>query len=392
MHNFLSAALAVLGGPLCLASCYLLALTVAGFKRRKPSKALPPATRFAVLVPAHNEEAVLPDLLASIDTLNYPRSLFEVYVVADNCTDGTAARGREGGAVVLERQDPLRRGKGFALRWLVERVQGTGIPYQAYVFVDADCTLSPNFLEALDRRFQHGEEAVQGYYVASNPGESPAASLRYLALVLMHHTRPRGREAFGLSCGIFGTGFALSTELLRLEPWSAFTLAEDVEYFLTITRRGVRVAFAEEAIVSSAMPTGLGEARTQNLRWERGRLRMAARYGLGLMASGIARGDRRRFDAGLQQAIPPLTIAAVLSASLLVLSGFAGGWALAVNGIGTVALITHGVLGLAAAGVPRGALRGLLHLPAFALWKLRLYATAFLPSASGWVRTQRTRQ
>ncbi len=183
---------------------YLLLLTLAAvLANRRPPTVLEPKTRFAVLIPAHNEERLLPELLTSLNGQNYPRALFTCYVVADNCTDGTAAAAARLGAVVFERTNQVQMGKGYALNWLFEQIEATlqplqadessGSPLDAVVILDSDTIVSPQFLQIMDAHLQHGDRAVQGYYAVRDPGKSWGVALRYAALAVLHYLRPLGR-------------------------------------------------------------------------------------------------------------------------------------------------------------------------------------------------------
>ncbi len=371
---------------------YLLLLTVAGLVRRArvhpPGR---PSTRFAILVPAHNEELLLPRLLESLARVDYPRELYGVYVVADNCTDATAQVARQAGATVFQRRDSQRRGKGYALEWLLERVRALGPQHDAYLFLDADSVVSPGFLAAMDRSLRAGSQVVQGYYAVSNPTQSPVSALRAVALVLMHYVRPLGRQTLGLSCGLFGTGMAFRRQVLEGSGWDAFSLAEDVEYFLKLTARGVRVHFAPEAVLWAPMPASLKDATSQNLRWEKGRLQMAWRYGLPFLAQGLLRRDWARLDAGLEQIIPPLSVTFVVALLLLVVSLLVGNtWAVGLAVALNLSLAGHLLLGLLSARVSGGLYRALLYAPWFIMWKLWVYFQALLPGERSWTRTQRS--
>lgn len=371
---------------------YLLGLTLAGMVRRgSPSPRVKPATRFAVLVPAHNEEVLLPRLLDNLKDVDYPAHLFDVYVVADNCTDSTADIARASGVHVLERHDTQNRGKGYALRWLLEQVEALGRQYDAYLVLDADSLVSSNFLGVMDAHFQRGSLAVQGYYTVSNATQTSVSALRYIALVLMHYVRPMGRRALGLSCGLFGTGMAFSREVISKFGWDAFTLAEDVEYYLKLTEAGIRVDFAPDAVLWAEMPASFRDARSQNLRWERGRLVMAWRYGWRCLARGMLERNTLKMDAAIEQLIPPLSIT-FLAGLLLLALGLASRqpWNLGLALAGNLALAGHLFLGLLSARVPLRTYRALALAPRFVVWKLLVYVQAMKPSDMRWTRTQRT--
>ncbi len=389
--------LAAATAAVLLPAVYLLCLTVAGLFYRSSgshrANEAAPATRFAVLVPAHNEEAILPELMASMDRQDYPRGLFDVYVVADNCSDQTAEVARKHGAVAFERHDKTLRGKGYALQWLLGKIRGNSNEYDAYLLIDADSTISTNFLGVMDARLQGGSQVVQSYYTVSNPTQTSVSALRHIALVLMHHTRPLGRKVLGLSSGLFGTGMAFRREIINAYDWDSYTLAEDVEYYLKLTERGLRIDFAPEAVVASDMPTSFKEAKSQNLRWERGRLQMARKYGIPFFFSGLLKGNLLKLDAAIEQLIPPLSLTFAAGALLLILTLFMGRtWLIGMAGAANIALVGHLFLGLVSARAPWQVYRALLFAPKFILWKLWVYSLALVPGELQWTRTERSKR
>jgi 1,2-diacylglycerol 3-beta-glucosyltransferase len=370
------------------AGAYLLVLLAAS---RRPADAVPPGERrhrFAVVVPAHDEEASLPATLASIAALDYPRERFEAVVVADNCTDATARVAAAAGATVLERHEPERRGKGQALAWGLERLPGAP---DAVVIVDADCTVSANLLSAFDRELAAGAAALQAANEAANPEASPRAALRAAAFLLYNRVRPLGRQRLGLSVGLLGTGMCFSRELLERCPWRAFSHAEDREFHLMLAMRGERVRFVPNASVRSSMPTTGAQAATQQARWDSGRLRLAARYAPALLTRGLRRREPAAVDAALEPLLPPQALLAAMnlaSALAALASRRRDAVALAVAGVAGQSLFVLG--GLWSVGAPPAAWRGLLGAPGFVagrVWGLARMALGRGPLE--WVRTAR---
>src|SRR5262245_16505669 len=287
---------------------YLLLLTVAACLARgrqlKPSD--PPAHRIFFLIPAHNEAALLPATLANLRQLDYPPDLYEVHVVADNCSDNTADLARAGGAIVHERFHDTLKGKGCALQWLLKRIWAAETPHDAVVILDADSIVSRNFLRVMDAHLATGARAVQAYYAVRDPGSSPVVALRYIALAARHHLRPLGRIRLGGSAGLQGNGMLFRAELMHQHQWTAH-LTEDVEFHMSLIAAGEQVLFSPDAVVWAEMPSTLAGSTSQNERWERGRLEMLRRYLPRLVrdASGaLGRGQWRRaylnFDAAME--------------------------------------------------------------------------------------------
>ena len=196
-------------------------MTVAGLL---PRKRLPqsgaPETRFVVLVPAHDEEAGIGRTLKAFETLDYPSQLFSVHVVADNCADATADVVRHSPWTVHERTAPDDPGKGPALNWLLDRLVASGDPFDAIVIVDADTTVDPGFLSAMDAQVRVGVEAAQGFYSVRDPDLSTASSFRFAALACRHHLRPLGRNRLGASSGLYGNGMVFTRSLFDGRRWT----------------------------------------------------------------------------------------------------------------------------------------------------------------------------
>jgi 1,2-diacylglycerol 3-beta-glucosyltransferase len=391
-----SGALAVVLAPLALAvaavGAYLSMLSAAAFMA---APARPPAgpgrRRFAVLIPAHDEAPVIERVLISLHAQSYTRENFDVFVVADNCTDTTAEIAQRGGAIVHERTDSTLQAKGHALRWLLERVRDHA-RYDAYVVLDADSVITPEFLRNMDARLEAGSKAIQAHYRVLNPSASSVTALREAAFASLHYLRPLGRAALGLSCGLKGNGMCFDANMFDRQGWSSAGLAEDVELHLALIRAGVRVDFAPEALVRAEMPASLRDSQSQNLRWEAGRLSVLRREIPNLLRSGIALRDMMVIDAAVEQLIPPLSVAFLGGAATTLLSVSSGGSALVLglSLFGTAAIGAHVVAGLIAVRAPARTFLALIGAPPYIAWKTVLYARALVaPAGLAWVRTRR---
>lgn len=379
---------------------YLLILTIAAFRapRHTPLPATP-RHRFLILIPAHNEEQLLPRLLASLVALDYPSSLYTVHLVADNCIDDTARLGREGGATVHERYNQEKRGKGYALEWLLDRLR-TGeshtLDADAVVILDADSAVSANFLRVLDAHLAAGERVIQAYYTVENPEEGWSAALRTVALAALHYLRPQGRMILGGSVGLKGNGMAFAAELLDRHHWSA-ALTEDIEYHMDLILAGERVTFAPDAVVSAEMPASLDTAGSQNVRWEQGRLQMARRYVPRLFITALRASNPRRafllFDAALEHLIPPFSILAAFSLLLAPLAWFLPRFRPLARLLALFTLagqVVYVFAGLRLVRAPAAIYRALFYAPVFLLWKVALYLRVWLGERqSAWIRTTR---
>jgi 1,2-diacylglycerol 3-beta-glucosyltransferase len=377
-------------GAIAAVNAYLLVLLAAAVRDALRGRLIAAGSelRAAVLVPAHDEQPIIG---ASVSALAELAERPEVIVVADNCSDRTAAVAREAGATVWERDEPERRGKGAALRWGLDRVLAERPDVDAVLLVDADCRPSENLVAAVTRRMRAGARSVQVAYLVANPEASAATALRYAAFASWNHVRPRGRSALGLSAGLLGTGMAFRPDVLRRVPWEAGGLVEDLEQHVRLVEAGERVHFAPEAAVTSPIPAVQEASDVQESRWERGRLEVARRHAPRLVVDGLRRGDVRRLAAALDLLIPPQSIlaaATVATAGAAALLRMPRTAAAAVGG-----LVAQGVLaiaGLALVRAPASAYAGLLAAPALVLRKLRVYLRiARGRGPSRWERTPR---
>jgi cellulose synthase/poly-beta-1,6-N-acetylglucosamine synthase-like glycosyltransferase len=340
---------------------------------------------FDVVVPAHDEEAVLPDLLRSLAAQVGPARPGRVVVVADHCSDATAEVARRHGAEVLVRDDG-RPGKPPSLEAGIRLVGAGDDRGDAVVLLDADCVVAPDFLTGLSRRWTDGVGAVQAAYTVEDPSDGAVRTGLRLGFALRNVVRPTGGDRLGLPCMLFGSGIALSwaaVGALRFDDpriggtGDSRPVADDVAMAYDLVAAGHRPRFAEHARVWAAPPedAGLGP---QRLRWELGQV-LLWRRALATLPTLVRRGDVRGAVALVDWTAPPL--AATVSAFAVVGAGIAG--SVAVGALAASALLapvgTAAALGIyLAVGTVRlegsaGLRRVVTTGPRFLGWKLRLY-------------------
>jgi len=317
-------------------------------------------------------------------------------VVADNCTDTTVEVGRAAGAIVHDRVDPANPGKGHALNWLAERLlrrSAGNEAYEAFVILDADSIVSPNFLSEMNAKLCAGHLLVQSLNDISNPVESWTASLRYVAFCLICYLRPLGRSALGLSAGLRGNGMCLARSIVERFQWDPSSASEDHELHMRLLKEHLTVAFAPDAHAYSQMPNSLQAARSQNVRWERGKLDVMVAYSPRLLLGGLRALNWPMIDGALELMVPPFSLTFGLGFVLLGLSLLSG--SLPAIGMGIFiagALLLYTVRGLIIMPVRSTRLfLALLYAPWFIAWKFGVYITVAFGAGKGeWVRTARS--
>lgn len=325
------------------------------------------AFRLAVLIPAHNEERAIGRSVRSALAACASCPGAEVIVIADNCSDATAQAARQTGVRVIERREPLRRGKAQALADTLHALEDEA--FEGYFILDADSEISPNSIAAVAGRLAAGADAVQCRNLVLNAEESPRTRLMALALYAFNVVRPRGRAGWGLSAGPFGNGFALSRRALAIAPYRAATIVEDLEYHLALVMAEGRAEFADDATVWSTVPATAAGATPQRCRWEGGRFRVARQWTPRLVQH-VLRGRWRLVEPLLALLTLPLGFHVPLLLALLVVAGGAAARGLALLGLAVVA--AHVAAACLVSDKPAAAIRSLAAAPWYVLWKLKV--------------------
>lgn len=344
---------ALAGVVTACAALYLVLLAFASFGRRSV-EAAPPRSRIAVLVPAHDEAVLVGRCVSSLREQSYPSDLYEIVVIADNCTDDTAARAAAAGATVLVRTAPDARGKGPALRWAMDRLLQSNPDLDALAVVDADSVADPGLLGALVARLELGAPVVQAEYLGRDEDQSIRSELRAAAFLLFHRVRFGGRAVLGLPCHLVGNGMLFSRAVLADHPWDAFTSAEDLEYSVDLRLAGVRPVYAGEARLAAPVVGRGRAAQVQRLRWEGGRFHVVRTRLPLLLAAVFVHRRWSLVDAAVDLAVPPLGLLAAgsllgaLLGVLLLAAGVADWWAVVPWLVAVAAVPTFVVVGLAA--------------------------------------------
>ena len=281
-------------------------------KKQRPLPCPPSPHRYAVLIAARNEAAVIGGLLDSLRQQTYNPALLTVFVVADNCTDGTADIARRRGAVVYERFNHINVGKGYALDFLTQHIKADYPDgFDGYFVFDADNVLSPDYIERMNAVFSGGYEIVTSYRNSKNYADNWISAGYALWFLRESRYLNGARMRLGTSAAVGGTGFLFSQRILdKTNGWQFYLLTEDIEFSVRHITDGEIIAICEDAVLYDEQPTDFRQSCRQRLRWAKGYIQVFQRYG-GRLLKGAARGSWSCFDMAM--AIMPAFVLTCIS-------------------------------------------------------------------------------
>lgn len=284
-----------------IAGCYYFGISIFGWVKQKEEDAskYPPKKRFALIIAAHNEERVIAHIINSLLKQNYPKHLYDIYVIADNCTDRTAEIAQENGAIVYKRYNNEQRGKGYALEWMFNHIFAMGDKYDVVSVFDADNLVSSNYLMEMNKQLCKGHTVVQGYIDSKNPFDSWITCSYSIAFWLSNRIFQLPRYYLGLSCGLCGTGFCIDINVLKKIGWGATCLTEDLEFTMKLAIHGMKVAWAHNAVVYDEKPLTMKQSWRQRKRWMQGHADCASRFLKPLFKKAFKESDLRAFDCAI---------------------------------------------------------------------------------------------
>jgi cellulose synthase/poly-beta-1,6-N-acetylglucosamine synthase-like glycosyltransferase len=371
-----------IGTILCLPSAFLLLEVVAGMLIRGKAKPISQqaAPNAVLLIPAHNEQALLGEMLDRLKSVDCEN--LRIVVIADNCTDDTAEIARKAGVEAWERSHDSDRGKPYALAWALERLQEQ--PPEVVVFMDADSWFQQGSPVDLAREVVAHNRPVQAIYRMADAG------LRGFAFRFRNEVRLRGLASLGAPVQLTGSGFAISWSDLQKHPVPIGELAEDACWGWALTAAGIGPRLAKDVEVLSYLPSSKEGAQTQLRRWEHGILGATLRKLPMLLRSAFLPPRVSRIFHLADILVPPLALLVLLSCGFAVLGWLLGGAWLALPAVIALALTACAVfgswLGYGREDVP---LSKLLMAPFYALGKIGVYASFIFKRQQGWQRTDR---
>ncbi|NEP60011.1 MAG: glycosyltransferase [Symploca sp. SIO2G7] len=368
----------------------LVAFLGQGGAKRPPLSS--PEKRRAILMPAHNEEAVIQ---ATLSTLTPQlKSNDRLLVVADNCTDATADIARQAGATVLERFNNELRGKGYALDFGLRHLSAD--PPDVLIMVDADCQVHPGAVDAIADLAAVVNRPVQAtYLLEQSPNPSPKEMVSTFAFKVKNLVRPLGLRILGQPCLLTGTGMAFPWNTLKDVNLASGNIVEDMKLGLDLAIAGHEPIMGYHALVTGAQPQQDATAITQRTRWEHGHLQTLLTCVPPLLSQGLKQHRLGLISLTLDLCVPPLSLlvmlwvaGAILVTVMTLLLSTSWLPALVIYGAGVGLLLAIGLAwaGFARQDIPMGKL---LSIPLYILWKVPLYFKFLSGPESQWIRTER---
>ena len=381
------------GVILFVPTCYFcLQIVMAFFRSEEDTLSSIAIPSLAILVPAHNESngigVTLKSLLAQV---NEPIS---IVVIADNCTDDTAEIARQYGVTVIERQDALKRGKGFALDYGMRYLKSLATPPEVVLIVDADCWVGDDAIPTLAKQAYTCQRPVQALYLMVSPDTSTLKTrLAEFAWLVKNQVRPLGLRAMQGPCQLMGTGMAFPWTFIADADLANGHLVEDMKLGLDAANSGHAPIFCHAALVKSAFATNAAGADSQRTRWEHGHMSMILHTGIPLLLKGLRTRNAELAAMALDICIPPLALLVMMLGAYMLLGGV-----IALTGYGSALLLGITMLGMvfiavlaAWAGFGRKTIPFwmLAYAPFYALKKIPLYLKFLVKRQVEWVRSQR---
>ncbi len=255
---------------------YYLAIAIFAFKRRELKRDNFIENKFAIIIPARNEELVIGNLIQSLRQQNYSKEDYDIFVLPNNCNDNTEEIAENFGVEIINCKNQLINSKGDVLRYAFKFLKDKD--YNAYIVFDADNIVHPNFVREMNKYLCLGYRVVQGYRDSKNPSDTWISSSHSLHYIIQNFFMNKARMNINKSCFINGTGFMISKELINDLGYDSSTITEDIELTVKCGFNNEKIAFAEKAITYDEQPTDFVVSWKQRKRWSVGTLQCLKEY------------------------------------------------------------------------------------------------------------------
>jgi cellulose synthase/poly-beta-1,6-N-acetylglucosamine synthase-like glycosyltransferase len=310
--------------------------------------------KFAIVMPAYKEEKVIVKSLYSLSGLVYPKNMYDLIVIADNCTDSSVEIARNLGATVLECSSSSGNGEGSTLSWSLDHILKGDKKYDAIIVFDYNSLVSGNYLEVMNYYLEQGSKVIQSSGLVLSQPESWKNRVKRIEFLLSNFVKPMGRKVLGLGAGLRGNGMCFATEILKKVPWKTQLQNADFEYGLILQLKGVKIDFSPEATIWTQMPEKADGVESQRHQWQVGSYSTAKKYGLKLLAVAFRKKSVKYIDNFIDLITPPLVKLLLLVGLLVGINGLLVlfGWLpmtflwiwLSIVGLGAIHLFLLGLI------------------------------------------------
>jgi cellulose synthase/poly-beta-1,6-N-acetylglucosamine synthase-like glycosyltransferase len=375
---------------------YLLVITIAGYRAIPiPNKEISGETlngkridglNIAIIIPAHDEEINIAQTLIHINKCLPNKGSYDVWTIIDNCTDNTQAVAKEHGSSILVRNNSEQKGKSYALNFAFDTLSTEN--YDVFIVLDADTLCQKNLLLDIERAFSRGADAAQMVNLIQTEQGNRYSMLTGLGFVAMNLVRPRARKLLGLSVGLFGTGFAIDSEVLRKCPYDTHSIVEDAQYHIKLLLNGYKSVLVESSTVYSQVPAYTEGAEQQRNRWEGGRIRLL-RDNIGPLVSAVLNGNWRLLDPLFEMLLMPLSYHLL---GLIIITALAPNTMILIYSLINLSIVAaHFLCVTKHSNKPPPIFAILLALPGYLIWKIKILISTLNKSKrdTSWIRTQR---
>ncbi|OMF38702.1 glycosyl transferase family 2 [Paenibacillus sp. FSL H8-0548] len=278
---------------------YQFGISIFGFFKNQSRKHHAPQKSFAVLVAAHNEEKVVGALIENLKKMDYLQELYDIFVICDNCTDGTADISRSLGVHACERTNQHLRGKGYAIEWMLKELWAMPRQYDSVVMFDADNLVNHDFLQLMNNDLCEGHQVIQGYLDTKNPDDSWVTAAYGITYWYCNRLWQLSRTKLKMSNFLGGTGMCFDSALLKDMGWGATSLVEDLEFSMRCVQRGIYPVLNYDAKVYDEKPVTFKASARQRLRWMQGHFNVARNYFFPLLWASIKERNFVKFDSAI---------------------------------------------------------------------------------------------
>ncbi|WP_102707904.1 glycosyltransferase family 2 protein [Terribacillus saccharophilus] len=297
---------------------YKVVYIIVAFKARRSKYSTDkevPLRKYAFLIPARNEELVIGQLIESIKNQNYPKEMYDIFVIADNCTDNTAQIARESGAIVAERFNEKMVGKGYALKHMLNiiEMEYSSKNYDGYFVFDADNLLDENYIFEMNKTFNQGYRVITSYRNSKNYDQNWITSGYALWFLYEAEFLNRPRMFLKTSCAVSGTGFLVNADVFKENGgWVHHLLTEDIEFTVAQIIKGEKIGYCSSAVFYDEQPSTFSQSWKQRLRWAKGFYQVFMKYGKEL-SYGMIRGKGNKFSCfDMMMTVLPVVIVSIL--------------------------------------------------------------------------------